>query len=96
MIIPLDSDEKLAATALSTEKRERQSRRADYWIRTRNSLRASFKQLLQRPHREPSLTRVTQSLERDSLVEQQDPTDFLESDPALPQGVLHTAPGTLD
>jgi uncharacterized protein VirK/YbjX len=96
MIIPLDSDEKLAATALSTEKRARQSRRADFWIRTRNALRATFKELLQRPHREPSLARVTQSLERDSVIEQVDPTDFLESDPLLPQGVLHTAPGTLD
>ena len=95
VIVPSDSDERLAATALSPEKRERQTRRADYWIRTRNLLRVRFKQLLHRPHREPSLTRVTQSLERDSVAER-DTTDFQQSDPALPDRVLQTAPGTLD
>ncbi len=70
----------LAATALSPEKRARQTKRADYWIRTRNLLRARFKQLLQRPHREPSLTRVTQSMERDSVAEP-DTTDFQQSGP---------------
>ena len=79
VIMPIDSEEKLAATALSPEKRARQTKRADYWIRTRNLLRARFKLLLQRPHREPSLTRVTQSMERDSVAER----------------VLQTGPGTL-
>lgn len=96
MSIPLDSDQKLAATALSAEKRERQSRRADYWIRTRNALRASFKQLLQRPHREPSLKRITEGFDHDSIADRQDSTDFPPSDPALPRGVLNTAPGALD
>jgi uncharacterized protein VirK/YbjX len=94
VIMPLDSDEKLAATALSPEKRARQTRRADYWIRTRNLLRAQFKQVLQRPHREPSLTRVTQSLERDSVAEP-DTTDFQQSEPQVPERVLQTGPGTL-
>jgi len=92
--MPIDSEEKLAATALSPEKRARQTKRADYWIRTRNLLRARFKQLLQRPHREPSLTRVTQSMERDSVAEQ-DTTDFQQSEPEVPERVLQNGPGTL-
>ncbi len=95
LIIPLDSEENPAATALSPEQRARQIRRADYWIRTRNLLRARFRQLLEHPQREPSLKRVTQTEARDSVTEPC-PTDFIESDRALPQGVLHTAPGTLD
>ena len=93
LIMPIDSEEKLAATALSTEKRARQTKRADYWIRTRNLLRARFKLLLQRPHREPSLARVTQSMERDSVAE--DTTDFQQSEPQVPERVLQTGPGTL-
>jgi uncharacterized protein VirK/YbjX len=93
LIMPVDSEEKLAATALSPEKRARQTKRADYWIRTRNLLRARFKLLLQRPHREPSLARVTQSMERDSVA--QDTTDFQQSEPPVPERVLQTGPGTL-
>lgn len=59
--LPLLSDEKLAATALSPEKRERQSRRADYWIRTRRELRLQMRELLLRPGREERLSRVTQA-----------------------------------
>lgn len=95
MVMPTDSDAMLAATALSPEKRARQTKRADYWIRTRNLLRTRFKQLLQRPHREPSLKRVTQSMERDSAAGP-DTTDFQQSGPAVPERVLQTAPGTLD
>jgi uncharacterized protein VirK/YbjX len=62
VILPLDTDEKLAATALSPEKRARQVRRADFWIRTRNALRKQFRSLLQRPGREPRLDRITQAL----------------------------------
>lgn len=93
LIMPIDSDEKLAATAFSPEKRARQTKRADYWIRTRNLLRARFKLLLQRPHREPSLARVTRSMERDSVAE--DTTDFQQSEPPVPDRVLQTGPGTL-
>lgn len=94
VIVPLNSDEKLAATALSPEKRERQTRRADYWIRTRNLLRLQFKQLLQRPHREPRLSRVTESMDRDSVAVEES-TDFQESGPKVPARVLQTGPGTL-
>lgn len=48
VILPLEADDKLAATALSPEKRARQSRRADYWIRTRNLLRLELRKLLHR------------------------------------------------
>lgn len=97
VVVPLNSDEKLAATALSPEKRARQTRRADYWIRTRNLLRVQFKQLLQRPGREARLSRVTEHQERDSMV----PEDALESDLfadddlVVPSRVLETGPGTL-
>lgn len=62
VIVPPHSDDKLAATALSPEKRARQTRRADYWIRTRNLLRTGFRQLLQRPVREARLSHITQAL----------------------------------
>jgi uncharacterized protein VirK/YbjX len=93
MIVPLNSDEKLAATALSPEKRARQTRRADYWIRTRNLLRLQFKQLLQRPSREARLSRVTVSMERDSMADED--SDFPQSEDIVPSRVLETGPGTL-
>lgn len=62
MILPLDSDDKLAATALSPEKRERQIRRADFWMRTRRRLHADARESLQRPGREARISRVTQSM----------------------------------
>lgn len=43
VVVPLNSDEKLAATALSPEKRARQTRRADYWIRTRKCRRGCWR-----------------------------------------------------
>jgi len=94
VIVPLNSDEKLAATALSPEKRARQTRRADYWIRTRNLLRVQFKQLLNRPGREARLSRVTQSMDRDSTGEE-DLDDFQESEDMVPSRVLQTGPGSL-
>jgi uncharacterized protein VirK/YbjX len=93
VIVPLNSDEKLAATALSPEKRARQTRRADYWIRTRNLLRSQFKLLLHRPDREDQLSRVTQAMERDSMAG--DEPDFQESEDMVPSRVLQTGPGSL-
>jgi uncharacterized protein VirK/YbjX len=93
VIIPLNSDEKLAATALSPEKRARQTRRADYWIRTRNLLRVQFKQLLNRQNREARLSRVTEQHERDSLSGE--PSDFEDSEDVVPSRVLETGPGSL-
>jgi uncharacterized protein VirK/YbjX len=94
VIVPLNSDEKLAATALSPEKRARQTRRADYWIRTRNLLRAQFKQMLHRPDRGDQLSRVTQAMERDSMAADDD-LDFQESEDMVPSRVLQTGPGSL-
>lgn len=92
VIVPPSSDEKLAATALSPEKRARQTRRADYWIRTRNMLRAQFKQLLQRPDRGAQLSRVTQAMERDSVAA----GDFGDGDEmVVPSRLLETGPGNL-
>jgi len=51
--IPPHSDDKLEAVDLSPEKRARQTRRADYWIRIRNLLRLQFRGLFQRPGAEP-------------------------------------------
>ena len=93
VLVPLNSDEKLAATALSPEKRQRQTRRADYWIRTRNLLRLQLRQLLQRPGREARLSRVTESMDRDSMAE--DGQDFPQSDDMVPSRVLQTGPSTL-
>ena len=94
MVLPLNSDEKLSATALSPEKRARQTRRADYWIRTRNLLRLQFRQLLHRPQREARLSRVTQAMERDSMS-QEDSVDFEESEDRMPSRVLESGPGSL-
>ncbi len=96
VIIPLNSDDKLAATALSPEKRARQTRRADYWIRTRNLLRLQFKQLLQRPPHEARLSRVTQAMDPHSGVPSLDAEfDFDDSDDVIPSRVLETGPGSL-
>jgi uncharacterized protein VirK/YbjX len=98
MVLPLNSDEKLAATALSPEKRERQTRRADYWIRTRKLLHAEFKALLQRPGREAQLSRVTESMGPGTVAPEDSYFDeeFLESgEDAVPSRVLETGPGSL-
>lgn len=62
VVLPLEADEKLAATDLSPEKRARQARRADFWIRTRNALRLELRKLLQHPMHEQRLERNTQAL----------------------------------
>ncbi|TWO69717.1 DUF535 domain-containing protein [Caenimonas sedimenti] len=96
MVLPLDSDDKLAATALSPEKRERQIRRADFWMRTRRRLHADARELLQRPGREARLSRATQSMQPD------DDADWEDESPPSPQiipprkqRVLETGPADL-
>src|SRR5207244_8111734 len=103
VVIPLNSDEKLAATALSPEKRARQTRRADYWIRTRNVMRVEFKRLLQKPHREARFSHITETMDRESMKARLNyPDDFDESQDSdnsedlVPSRVLETGPGTLD
>jgi uncharacterized protein VirK/YbjX len=89
MVLPLDSDDKLAATALSPEKRERQIRRADFWMRTRRRLHADARDVLQRPGREARLSRVTQSMQPHS----EDPEwehDSPEADNGMRPRVLET------
>ena len=98
MIVPQNSDEKLEATALSPEKRARQTRRADYWIRIRNLLRLEFRQLLQRPDRDSR--RNTQSMAPDTiapetLAPEGEEFDFSDSQDQVPSRVLETGPGTL-
>ena len=97
MILPLNSDEKLAATALSPEKRSRQTRRADYWIRTRKLLWAGFREKLQRPGMEARLSRVTQALESGAapLDQWDEEQDFQNSEDMVPSRVLESGPGTL-
>jgi uncharacterized protein VirK/YbjX len=87
VIVPLNSDEKLSATALSPEKRERQTRRADYWIRTRNLLRQQFKQLLQKQHREARVSRVTQAMPLEDLQ--------ASDSEVVPSRVFESGPGSL-
>jgi uncharacterized protein VirK/YbjX len=99
VILPMNSDEKLSATALSPEKRERQTRRADYWIRTRNLLRLQLKQLLLRPDHEARLSRVTQAMHPDEIGGDEE-DDFFDDAPdapdvAVPSRVLESGPGTL-
>ncbi len=97
MVLPLNSDEKLEATALSPEKRARQTRRADYWIRIRKLLRGQFKHLLMRPGREARLSRATESLAPETLggQEDEDEWDFGNSEDMVPSRVLETGPGSL-
>ncbi|MEO7391685.1 MAG: DUF535 family protein [Ramlibacter sp.] len=100
MMVPVTSDEKLAATALSPEKRARQTRRADYWIRTRNLLRLQFRQLLQRPGLEARISRITESVEHDSLDEDEEErlyqrAGFRRSADLVAAHVLHTGPASL-
>jgi uncharacterized protein VirK/YbjX len=97
MVLPMNSDEKLEATALSPERRARQTRRADYWIRTRKLLRLQVVSQLQRPGRDPKLTRVTESLGPRTVTSEDDWDDgFMDSSEDLvPSRVLETGPGQL-
>lgn len=95
MILPIESDEKLAATALSPEKRARQTRRADYWMRIRKLMFVQFRESLRRPSLEASVSRVTQSLALDSIAPANGAPDFPESRDATPSRVLETGPGSV-
>ena len=83
--------------ALSPERRARQARRADYWIRTRKLLRQQIVDQLQRPGREASLSRVTQSLGARTVTSESDWDDpfFDSSEDLVPSRVLETGPGQL-
>lgn len=94
MVVPLDSDDKLAATALSPEKRARQTRRADYWIRTRNLLRSEIAQQLQRLGPEMRLDGATQAHGPDTMQAGRN-EGFRDSDDGVPSRVLDTGPSSL-
>ena len=93
MVLPLDSDDKLAATALSPEKRARQTRRADYWIRTRNLLRTEFAGQLQRLSADLRLDGATVAHGPDTM--QLAGANAFEDSEALPSRVLDTGPSSL-
>ncbi|MBC7470848.1 MAG: DUF535 family protein [Ramlibacter sp.] len=95
MVLPLNSDEKLAATALSPEKRARQTRRADYWIRTRNLLRSAFGEQLQRLGPEMRLDGATVAHGPDTMQEGDNDSDFRDSEDPVPSRVLDTGPASL-
>lgn len=94
MVLPLDSDDKLAATALSPEKRARQTRRADYWIRTRNLLRTEFAEQLQRLSPELGLDGVTVAHGPDTM-QLAGASAFQDSEAMVPSRVLDTGPSSL-
>ena len=91
MILPLSSDEQLAATALSPEMRARQTQRADYWLRIRNLLRLQLRHRL-RAGRETTLSRVTEGMEPDM----QTPQNVFDGSPNREPGrLLETGPDSL-
>jgi uncharacterized protein VirK/YbjX len=96
VILPLEADDKLAATALSPERRARQSRRADYWLRTRSQLRIELRKFLQWSMREARLSRTTQALGPATEAEPRE-SGFPESgiEDVIPSRVLETGPGAL-
>lgn len=100
VILPLHADEKLAATALSPEKRERQSRRADYWIRTRNLLRTRFRQVMQRPTLDEMAGGITQAMDSSIMPgrredEEPDLDAVADGAPSMPSRSLDTGPVNL-
>lgn len=94
MVLPLDSDDKLAATALSPEKRARQTHRADYWIRTRNLLRSEFAEQLNRLNPELRLDGPTVAHGPDTMQVGGN-NGFRDSEDRVPSRVLDTGPSSL-
>ena len=96
VVLPLDSDEKLEATALSPEKREQQTRRADFWIRTRKVLRSQLRNVLQKPGKDARLSRNTQSMHPPDW-ERSDHTSLSRAEEDMvPSALSDSAPGALN
>jgi uncharacterized protein VirK/YbjX len=98
MRIPLNSDDKLAATALSPEKRARQTRRADFWIRLRKMLRTQMRLLLLRQGREVRLGAHTQELGPRTMAGEEDyldDEDFTDEELEYQSRIAQTGPGNL-
>ena len=97
--LPLQSDEKLEATARSPERRQRQTRRADFWIRTRHLLREGFRRQLVRQAPETARGPVTQNLGPKTVAAEAsawDEADFQHSEEIVPSRSLDTGPGAID
>ena len=97
--LPLQSDQKLEATARSPERRQRQVRRADFWIRTRQLLRDEFRRHLVRQAPEALRGAVTQNLGPKTVAAEAsawDDADFEDSEQVVPSRSLDTGPGELD
>lgn len=91
MALPPQSDDNLAAIAQSPEKRARQIRRADYWIRTANLLRTEFNLVLMRADPVERMGRMT---EAHTMQGEFSGYEGRASDYAV-SSVLDTGPGTL-
>lgn len=91
MALPPQSDDSLAAIAQSPEKRARQIRRADYWIRTANLLRTEFRVILLRADPVERMGRMT---EAHTMQGEFSGYEGRMSDYAV-SSVLDTGPGTL-
>ena len=91
MTLPSQSDDNLASVAQSPEKRARQIRRADYWIRTANMLRTEFHMLLQRADPVERMGRMTEAhtMQGEFSGYTGNASEFSAS------SVLDTGPGTL-
>ncbi len=91
MALPPQSDDNLASVAQSPEKRARQIRRADYWIRTANMLRTEFHMLLQRADPVERMGRMTEAhtMQGEFSGYTGNASEFSAS------SVLDTGPGTL-
>ncbi len=89
MVLPINSDEKLEAVALSPEKRARQVRRADYWIRMRKLLRTRFGDVLHRAPVEARLSRVTEAFTL------QDDDGYQDSEDVVPSRAMDSGPSSL-
>ena len=98
MVLPTSSDDKLAATALSPERRARQARRADYWMRTRKLVRTGFAALLQRPGLEAKGSHSTDSLARstDGTDSGWDDMEMVSISDVVPARVLETGSAELN
>jgi uncharacterized protein VirK/YbjX len=93
--IPPHSDDKLEAVDLSPEKRARQTRRADYWIRIRNLLRLQFRGLLKRPYPEHGRPGENAGPVTLVLTDQYAALDFQDTREMVPLRSLQTGPADL-
>lgn len=87
--LPQHSDDALAATDLSPEKRERQMLRADYWMRARKLLLTQLRLVLLRPVREDAGVTIAETQAPD------DSDGWSDGDTHVPSRVLDTGPGSL-